>query len=128
MKKTFAVMTDDTFGLEYGLWTGDFLDSECDFLDADGISKLVADGHAEYEKPQWFYYSFAKNQAPRFFSIDTDSREDAIAKGRTLYETESEYRKAHMFECGVVLCVEGANMFTESGRGIEDVERFVLDW
>lgn len=128
MTKTFAVMTDDSLGLSFGLWTGDFLDSETDFLNADGIAKLVADGHAEYEKPCWFYYSFVKNQAPRFINLEVDSRTDALGKGRAMYDAESVYRKAHMFECGVVLCVEGCNIMTESGRGVVDIERFVCAW
>lgn len=124
MKKFYRVDRDMCYNKRWR-YAGEFLDTETDDMpDADVLAVC-----AHEEEPVWAYYSYAKGMDPVFQVLDgVSSREEAVRIGLDMKAHEPLCRQQHMFECGVILALEDVNPLTESGRGIEDCEMFLLNW
>jgi hypothetical protein len=125
MDKMFYRVDKDFCHNKTWRYAGTFLDSDTDDMpDADVLAVC-----AHEEEPVWSYYSFAKGMTPVFQVLDgVTSRDEAMRIGLDMKTHESYVRQQRMFECGIVLGLEDANLMTESGRGVCDMERFICNW
>ena len=123
---------DSDFSYQIGPYThtalaGSFIDSETD-MDAD-IDEALLRAHTHEEEPVWAYYSYAKGMMPVFQVLDgVTSRDEAMRIGLDMKAHESRVRQERMFERGIVLALEDADVMCESGRGISDIEQFICNW
>lgn len=129
-KKFYRVDTDFSYQIGPHLHTalaGSFIDSDTD-MDVD-INEALLQANTHEEEPVWAYYSFAKGMPPVYQVLDgVTSRDEAMRIGLDMKAHESFVRQQRMFECGIVLGLEDANLLTESGRGVCEMERFIFNW
>lgn len=123
-KKFYRVDKDFCYNQRWH-YAGSFLDSDVDDMpDADVLAVC-----AHEEEPVWAYYSYAKSMPAVYQVLDgVTSRNEAMRIGLDMKAHESLVRQQRMFECGIVLGLEDANLLTESGRGVCEMERFIFNW
>jgi hypothetical protein len=123
-KKFYRVDKDFCFNKRW-YEAGSFLDSQThDMPDADVLAVCTHE-----EEPVWVYYSIA-NEGGMFKQVldGVGSLEHAFAIALDMKAHEPLERQNTMYECGLYLGLEDANVLSESGGGIVYCEHLLLNW